>query len=132
MPYADMQLGSCSRSPHASHVHVQPHIRSVATLVGCVAPSPWVLWDSFASSPLLASERRRAASKRGVLAVLGSVLQRRVLALADVEGAPVRLGPVRIAHFRGRLPALQRRLLLHYARQTLQALYRVSPWARPS
>lgn len=86
--------------------------------------APLEVTVSFASAPWLPEGSRRAAAC-GLLGAAGIVLQRRMIALADVEGAVVRLGGLHLTHPLGSLSALKGRVTRHYVRQVLQVVYKV-------
>eukprot|EP00850_Spirogloea_muscicola_P014797 SM000108S14241 [mRNA] locus=s108:273586:291541:- [translate_table: standard] len=77
---------------------------------------------SFCSEPWLQQQTRGSAY---LLESAGFVLQRRVLALADVEEASVHLKELTLRHPLGSLEALRDMVGRHYVRQLLQVSYQI-------
>eukprot|EP00850_Spirogloea_muscicola_P003009 SM000012S25271 [mRNA] locus=s12:33265:51265:+ [translate_table: standard] len=78
---------------------------------------------SFCSEPWLQQQKRGAAWS--LLESAGFVLQRRMLALADVEEASVHLKELTLRHPLGSLEALRDMVGRHYVRQFLQVSYQI-------
>eukprot|EP00850_Spirogloea_muscicola_P020895 SM000230S07331 [mRNA] locus=s230:2545:20707:+ [translate_table: standard] len=78
---------------------------------------------SFCSEPWLQQQTRGAAWS--LLESAGFVLQRRMLALADVEEASVHLKVLTLRHPLGSLEALRDMVGRHYMRQLLQVSYQI-------
>ncbi|KAG6546751.1 hypothetical protein Mapa_011940 [Marchantia paleacea] len=79
---------------------------------------------SFSSAPWLA-EGGRGAAARSLLWMTGTLLQRQVRALADVEGAPVHLRQLKLAHPLASWDVIWGMITRHYTRQLLQEVYKV-------
>ncbi|GBG88353.1 hypothetical protein CBR_g47051 [Chara braunii] len=79
---------------------------------------------SFASAPWMPVESRGAAA-RGLLRAAGIALQRQVIALADVEGANVRLGVLKLNHNLTSWEAIRGTMTRHYTRQVLREVYKI-------
>eukprot|EP00898_Chlorokybus_atmophyticus_P008933 jgi/Chlat1/9040/Chrsp94S09266 len=79
---------------------------------------------TFASAPWLPNQSRGAAAQ-GLLQAVGVALQRRVMALADVEGASLRLSPLVLRHPLAGWTALQGIGARHYTRQIYKELFKV-------
>eukprot|EP00899_Mesostigma_viride_P008358 jgi/Mesvir1/17523/Mv08777-RA.1 len=81
---------------------------------------------SFVSAPwqVLRSHHSTAAA-RSLVQAAGFALQRRVIGLAEMEGAPVHLASINVDHPFGDWGALQGMLVRHYTFQALQGLYKV-------
>ncbi|CAI5945418.1 unnamed protein product [Closterium sp. NIES-65] len=106
-------------------MNTSPHIPGTANMyIETMAVRPMHITISFASAPW-AAEQSRGAAAQGVLGALGAVVQRSVLSLADVQGAPLGLSAWQLEHFFGGTASLGARLERHYTLQLLQALYKV-------
>ncbi|CAI7854182.1 unnamed protein product [Closterium sp. NIES-53] len=104
-----------------------PHIKGTANMyIETMVILPIHITISFASAPWAADQSRGAAAQ-GLLGALGAVVQRSVLSLADVQGAPLGLSAWQLEHFFGGPASLGARLERHYTLQLLQALYKVRP-----
>ncbi|CAI7759449.1 unnamed protein product, partial [Closterium sp. NIES-54] len=102
-----------------------PHIKGTANMyIETMVILPIHITISFASAPWAADQSRGAAAQ-GLLGALGAVVQRSVLSLADVQGAPLGLSAWQLEHFFGGPASLGARLERHYTLQLLQALYKV-------
>ncbi|CAM6098991.1 unnamed protein product [Calypogeia fissa] len=86
--------------------------------------APIVLNVSFSSAPWLSDEMGGAAT-RSLLWMTGTLLQRQVRALADVEGAPVHLRQLKLAHPFASWDVIRGMITRHYTRQLLQEVYKV-------
>ncbi|EFJ34124.1 hypothetical protein SELMODRAFT_439148 [Selaginella moellendorffii] len=85
---------------------------------------PLELTVSFSSIPWLPKESRGVAAQ-SLLWVTGSLVQRRLIALADVEGAPIRLRHLTLAHPMANWNSILGIIQRHYTRQLLHELYKV-------
>ncbi|GJP57042.1 hypothetical protein CLOM_g16080 [Closterium sp. NIES-68] len=104
---------------------VTRHVRGAANMyIESMSVHPLRATISFASAPW-ASDQTRGTAAQGVLGAVGAVVQRSVLALADVQGAPLGLSAWQLEHFFGGPQSLAARLERHYTLQLLQALYKV-------
>ncbi|GAQ80498.1 Vacuolar protein sorting-associated protein [Klebsormidium nitens] len=88
------------------------HIHAVDLTISFVS-APWLPWEI------------RGAAARGMLGGAGIAIQRRVMALADLEGAPVHLGPLTLEHPLASYGTLWGMGSRHYTRQVLQGVYKV-------
>ncbi|KAL3675991.1 hypothetical protein R1sor_025939 [Riccia sorocarpa] len=86
--------------------------------------APVTMSVSFSSSPWLAEEGRGAAA-RSLLWMTGTLLQRQVRALVDVEGAPVHLRQLKLAHPLASWDVIWGMITRHYTRQLLHEVYKV-------
>ncbi|KAL2613042.1 hypothetical protein R1flu_024734 [Riccia fluitans] len=86
--------------------------------------APVIISVSFSSSPWLAEEGRGAAA-RSLLWMTGTLLQRQVRALVDVEGAPVHLRQLKLAHPLASWDVIWGMITRHYTRQLLHEVYKV-------
>ncbi|KAF6145934.1 hypothetical protein GIB67_007953 [Kingdonia uniflora] len=86
--------------------------------------APIKLTLSFSSAPWV-NRTGGAASTESLAHVNGTAFQRGLMAFADVEGAPVYLKQLSIAHYMGSFESYQEILFRHYTRQLLHETYKV-------
>ncbi|KAL4187276.1 hypothetical protein AMTRI_Chr09g38240 [Amborella trichopoda] len=86
--------------------------------------APIMLTVSFSSTPWIAKDESHVSAESMINAG-GSVFQRWLMALVDVDGAPVYLKQITMAHHLASMESMQEILIRHYTRQLLQEMYKV-------
>lgn len=86
--------------------------------------APIKLTISFSSTPWLPKDDRKSATQ-SLMWISSTTLQRGLLALMDVEGAPIYLRQLTLAHPLASWDAIRGMVLRHYTRQLLHEVYKV-------
>eukprot|EP01018_Ginkgo_biloba_P017830 Gb_28330 [translate_table: standard] len=86
--------------------------------------APIKLTVSFSSTPWLPKDDRRAATQ-SLMWVSSTSVQRGLMALVDVEGAPIYLRQLTFTHPLASWDAIRGMVLRHYTRQLLHEVYKV-------
>ncbi|XP_059074534.1 uncharacterized protein LOC131074913 isoform X2 [Cryptomeria japonica] len=86
--------------------------------------APIKLTVSFSSSPWLPKDDHRAAAQ-SLIWINSTTLQRGIMALMDVEGAPIYFRQLTLAHPLASWDAIQGMVVRHYSRQLLHEVYKV-------
>lgn len=86
--------------------------------------APMKLTISFSSTPWLPKDDRKAATQ-SLMWISSTTLQRGLLALMDVEGAPIYFRQLTLAHPLASWDAIQGMVIRHYTRQLLHEVYKV-------
>lgn len=86
--------------------------------------APMKLTISFSSTPWLPKDDRKAATQ-SLMWISSTTLQRGLLALMDVEGAPIYFRQLTLAHPLASWDAIQGMVVRHYTRQLLHEVYKV-------